>query len=559
MTRLRAISTARRLVLAGALALGLTAVGSSAWAYWNAVGAGSGQAKVATMSAPTNVAATANAGSVSLTWTAASLSTGAPASGYYATRSDGRATTCGTPSAPVTTTTCTDSGVSDGTYSYTVTAVHRTWTATSTSSNSVLVDTAAPSVSAVVSPTPNGAGYNTTTPVTVTLTATDSAGGSGVASVTWWVGAGTPTTVTGSSASVSLSSQETNVVSYFATDRAGNASTTKTTTVRIDTVAPSVSVVSVPSAINAANMASTSASGTVEAGASVTVVATDGTRSTAPVTAAVTGTSWSASGIAVTALRDGSITYTATATDAAGNSAPASRSTTKSTIRFVLTMPSSAVAGTAFTATLTATSSDGSTATGYSGTKTVAFTGPSTSLDKPTTSDTLTPLYPASVTFANGVGTASITLKRAETAALTATEGSGPQVVGSSSITVSAGPATHLAWSTNASTGVGAPGCLFACTVTGFGNNNTLLVKVSVTDNWGNTVNNYTGNATVTLSFVKDTTGGSLTPLSLTLPSSGPAQTTSGSTYKGGTGQGWTDRITATSGSLASATASLSK
>jgi hypothetical protein len=84
---------------------------------------------------------------------------------------------------------------------------------------------------------------------------------------------------------------------------------------------------------------------------------------------------------------------------------------------FVLATPSTQNAGTAFDETITAADQYGNTATGYAGPQALTFTGPS---DSP---DDTAPVYPASVAFTAGVGTASITLVDAETTALTATEG----------------------------------------------------------------------------------------------------------------------------------------
>jgi type II secretory pathway pseudopilin PulG len=76
-------------------------------------------------------------------------------------------------------------------------------------------------------------------------------------------------------------------------------------------------------------------------------------------------------------------------------------------------------AGTQFTvATITAQLYSGGTDTSYTGTKTLTFTGPGTSAKGNA------PTYPASVTFTNGVASnVPITLFKAETTALTATQG----------------------------------------------------------------------------------------------------------------------------------------
>jgi hypothetical protein len=86
--------------------------------------------------------------------------------------------------------------------------------------------------------------------------------------------------------------------------------------------------------------------------------------------------------------------------------------------------PAEQLAGSLFTITLSAVNSSNLVDTTYTGAKTLSFTGPGG-----------TPSYPASVTFANGVGTASITLTLAQTAAISATDNTRAGIP-SSSLTV---------------------------------------------------------------------------------------------------------------------------
>ena len=117
--------------------------------------------------------------------------------------------------------------------------------------------------------------------------------------------------------------------------------------------------------------------------------------------------------------------------------APASAAT------FSMPTPSTKAAGTAFNETLTARDAYGNTATGYTGAQTVTFTGPATS------PGANAPSYPATVTFASGAGTASITLYDAQSTTLTATQAT---VTGSSgSFTVTALAATQIAFTTQPS------------------------------------------------------------------------------------------------------------
>jgi hypothetical protein len=128
-TALTNLVTRRRtlvLVLIAALA-----ASTAAWAYWAASSSGSATGKVGALSAPALSSATGGAESATLGWSSVS----APGSGavkYYVSR-DGSSPggSCPGSSAPSTVTSCTDTGVSPGSHSYTVTAVWRSWSATS--------------------------------------------------------------------------------------------------------------------------------------------------------------------------------------------------------------------------------------------------------------------------------------------------------------------------------------------------------------------------------------------------------------------------------------------
>jgi trimeric autotransporter adhesin len=114
----------------GAVALAICfTVGAGA--YFLAAGANTGQASTSTLGAPTITSATPGAGTVALSWSAVTPpSTGAVT--YSVTRNGGTpAGDCPTSAAPTTVTSCTDSGLTAGSYQYTVTARWRTWTATS--------------------------------------------------------------------------------------------------------------------------------------------------------------------------------------------------------------------------------------------------------------------------------------------------------------------------------------------------------------------------------------------------------------------------------------------
>ncbi len=119
--------------LAAVLAVAaLVAIGGSAVAYFTGEGVGSASAAVSKLTASTIATATpAVGGTVSLTWSAVT----APGSGavkYYVTRDGGDpAGTCAAPAVPTAAISCTDSGLAPGNYTYTVTAIWRSWSVTS--------------------------------------------------------------------------------------------------------------------------------------------------------------------------------------------------------------------------------------------------------------------------------------------------------------------------------------------------------------------------------------------------------------------------------------------
>src|SRR5262249_33590234 len=104
----------------------------------------------------------------------------------------------------------------------------------------------APVTTAVPSPAPTAAGWNNTN-VLVSLNA--SGGGSGVQQITFSASGAQPiasTTVSGASASVSIASEGVTVISYFATDNAGNVDAVKTLTVQLDKTTPAFNCVAPP-------------------------------------------------------------------------------------------------------------------------------------------------------------------------------------------------------------------------------------------------------------------------------------------------------------------------
>lgn len=120
---------ARTLAIAlSVAAIALLAAVMDASAYVTASGSASARASITTLAAPTITRTSTGAGSVTLSWSTVT----APSSGTvtYYVRRDGGAASAACPSAasPSAVTSCTDTGVSAGAHSYTVTAVWRSWT-----------------------------------------------------------------------------------------------------------------------------------------------------------------------------------------------------------------------------------------------------------------------------------------------------------------------------------------------------------------------------------------------------------------------------------------------
>jgi trimeric autotransporter adhesin len=145
--RMKRIGISRRAGLATITALfALLAVGGAALAYFSTAGVGTASASAGTLSAPTITSAAAGAGTVQLTWSAVTPPAGSGPVKYYVSRGGSApAGNCPSSASPGAGTSCTDSGLEKGTYSYTVTAVWQSWTATSAPATSVTLASGAAS------------------------------------------------------------------------------------------------------------------------------------------------------------------------------------------------------------------------------------------------------------------------------------------------------------------------------------------------------------------------------------------------------------------------------
>ena len=152
----------------------LMGVSGTAWAFWTTAGRGTGTATTGTLGAPSGVSATSPAGSssVAVSWTAPS--SGVVPAGYWVERTDtatgSKAAACASSaSSLLTSTSCSDGSVPDGTYRYTVYAVRSGWTAVSAPSATVTVlRTVTTSTSLTSSPNPSFVGQSVTLTATVT-------------------------------------------------------------------------------------------------------------------------------------------------------------------------------------------------------------------------------------------------------------------------------------------------------------------------------------------------------------------------------------------------------
>ena len=122
----------RALLSIVAIGFATSAVGSgNAFAAWTATGQGEAAAAATSMPAGNAPAVSVSGSSVSLRWTAASFPDGTPVQGYIVNRygANGSPQTVGPGcSGTVTSTTCTESNVPAGQWTYTDTPVQLSWT-----------------------------------------------------------------------------------------------------------------------------------------------------------------------------------------------------------------------------------------------------------------------------------------------------------------------------------------------------------------------------------------------------------------------------------------------
>lgn len=622
----------RRSWLAGVLAAAAMATaGGSAIAFFTSEGVGSASAAVSKLSGPTIAAATpAVGGTVALSWSAVS----APGSGtvkYFVTRDGGDpAGSCAAPAVPTAATSCTDSGLVPGTYTYTVTAVWRSWSAASTTKTAkITIGPAAYFTLGAATSTPAvGASDN------LTITARDVSG----STVTNYIGShslvfsgaaaspngNNPTVVNSSGSTINfgsatsinftlgvatVSSSRNGVMKIFKSGPASIVATESST--GITTASPLAVAVTPGTATKFALAAGTT---TPAAGArtALTLTARDTYGNTATAytgshNLVFSGSAASPGGTAPTVSSSaGTDVPFGTATEiqfSAGVAAPSGTANGEMTLyksgsasiqaaegTSVTTLAALAVtvaAGTAdklvlsgatstpvaaASSNLTTTARDAyeNTASGYTGSKSITFSGPAAGPagTLPTIVNSAGTVVnfgsPTALNFSAGVAAVSaaknglMRLYKAGATGVSATDGT-ISTAAPLALTVGVGSAARWALSgLTASAGtIGTP-CLFTCAVTALGNGGTILARASVTDSAGNTVSDV-GSGRVAKATA---TGGSIAGTPLAIPATGPAVSTGTFTYTAPASGNFSNTITlATSSgtSYTSATATASR
>ncbi|MGN6403172.1 OmpL47-type beta-barrel domain-containing protein [Sinomonas sp.] len=225
----------------------------------------------------------------------------------------------------------------DGTHTLVYSATDAAGNTSANQTLTVRIDTVAPGAPALGAPAViNGANVGAV-PIsgsaesgsTVTVTASDGSGHS----VT-----GTATSNASGSWSLptlNMSGLADGTITLKATaqDAAGNVSPATTATALKDTQAPAAPTVTAPATVWSANVASFSVSGSSEASARIALKVTDSAGAFVTGNATADGTGrWSVTGLNLSGLAEGQLTYSATATDAAGNTgAPGTQTGLKDT------------------------------------------------------------------------------------------------------------------------------------------------------------------------------------------------------------------------------------
>jgi len=616
----------RGVLVAGLTAAVLAALGSGAMAYFAGNGSGSSTAAVTSLGTTTVGTPTVGGGTVSLSWSAVS----APGSGtvqYYVTRDGGQpGVACPSEETPAAVTSCTDSNVPIGKHTYRVIAVYKSWTTTSAERSVEVLTGAATKFTIAASTTTPAVNAS----VNLTITAKDEFGNtvttyagnkslifSGASAST---SGAKPTVVNTSGTATNFGSATTIAfTSGVATVNSGKNGVMKlyksgVTEIEADegSISTPVPLVVTVSPGSVSKFVVTAASTTPGAGATdnLTVTAQDTYGNTATSYAGekditFSGASASPSGTLPTvtdnegvAFPFGEVTdiqFTAGVAAASGGnngtmriyksgsaSIKAAEGTTILTptalsvtvapgtaSKFVLTASATSFAATSSTNfTLTAQDAYANTATAYTGSKNITFSGASaspsgTSATVVNASGTTVNFGSATaLTFTSGVAATSSSknglarLPKAGSASVSATDGT-ISTASPLAFTVSAGSASRVAFDhLTASAGSVSSVCRLTCTVTSLGNSGTVTSGIAITDTLGNVVSGVGSSKTVTVTV---SSGGTITGSPLTTPSSGEALTATDFQYKAPSSGSFSHTITAAVSGYTSATATVSK
>lgn len=621
MRRLCRVGLAATLLAALAIA-----VGGNALAYFSSKGSGSASAAVTKLTAPTISAATpAAGGTVTLTWGAVTPP-GAGSVTYYVTRDGGDpAGNCPIDTAPTKVTTCKDSGLAVGEHTYTVTATWETWTALGgTKTANVTIGEATKFTISGSTATPAAGGS-----VNLTITAKD-ANDSTVTTYTGshslvFAGAssspannaptvanssgnpvafGTATALTFTNGVATINATKNGVLKIY---KAGAANVTATEG-SLTTPTPLALTIS-PAAASKYVLAAASPAPAAGATDNLTIIAQDTYGNTAtghtgshslvfsgasaspggnaPTVTSANGTEVAfggataiefGAGVAVGGegiggtmklFKSGSTAVKATEGAITTPTAVTVTVSPETATKLVLTSSTATPAAAAnFNLTTTAQDAYGNTATAYTGSKSITFSGASASPSGalPTVVDSAGTVTnfgsPTALNFSSGVAAVSASknglakLSKAGSTSVTATDGAlttpSPLV-----LTVGVGSASKLALlepTVNAGS-VGSP-CLFTCLITALGNSGTVKADVGITDSAGNVVSNIGAAKTVNVTV---TTGGTISGSPLTIGKTGLAVSATEFTYTAPSSGAFTHTITATSSGYSSATATASK
>jgi hypothetical protein len=612
--------------LLGVLVVALIlATAGSAFGYYTSSGSGTGSKVVGSLTVPTISAATpAVGGTVALTWAKGSTPTGVA---YYVTRNggapDGNCPTLAEPENDIA--TCTDSGLEAGTYTYKVFAKYRTFSATSAAVEAkVTVGPADHFVISAASTTPSAGATDN-----LTITAKDKAGSTvttyaGSKNITFSgasaIGSNTPTVVNASGTATAFGTATaltfTSGVAAVASSKNGVMKLYKAGATTINCsdgtlkAEPELTVTVAPLAMSKLILSVATTTPVAGANDNLTTTAQDTYGNTATAytgshSLVYSGASASANGSTPTVndksgndIAFGTATptnFTAGVATVSGETngqmvlykaAAASVKVTEGSISSatitVTASPATAAAlkvaaasttpaaGATDNLTTTALDAYGNTATGYTGSKNITFSGPElspsgTAASVVNASGTTVNIGTATaLTFTSGVATAASSKNgvfkaaKSGSATLSATDGT-ISTASALALTVSAGTAARYAWSApTISAGVLGSPCLFTCPVTSLGNSGTFKAKVAVTDALGNVVSNLGTANSVALTA----TGGTITGSPLTIATTGLAESTATFTYTAPSSGTYSNTITAAKSSgtaYTSATATPSK